>query len=296
MTFQFTHPLWLLALPVALGWVTWLAWKTDVQIQAWRRWLAYGLRTLVVSAMLLALSGLQWNKPQEGMNVYFLLDRSQSVPTSEQGTAHMLLASAEKQSTDKAGLMVFGTDAGIELSLTPIALKTNTVQTVVGADRTDIAGAIRLGTAAFPETGQKRLVLFSDGNENIGDAVQAVMAAKPLDVTVDVVPLGTQGGGDVSIQRLAVPGMVKKGQPFDARIFALSDRNQPAKVRLFRNDQLLGEQAVRLAKGKNLFSFPQSLSQAGFYSYEVQIEADGDSIPQTTAPPVLPTCEAIHAC
>ena len=280
MTFQFTHPLWLLALPVALGWVTWLAWKTDVQIQAWRRWLAYGLRTLVVSAMLLALSGLQWNKPQEGMNVYFLLDRSQSVPPSEQGTAHMLLASAEKQSTDKAGLMVFGTDAGIELSLTPIALQTNTVQTVVGADRTDIAGAIRLGTAAFPETGQKRLVLFSDGNENIGDAVQAVMAAKPLDVTVDVVPLGTQGGGDVSIQRLAVPGMVKKGQPFDARIFALSDRNQPAKVRLFRNDQLLGEQAVRLAKGKNLFSFPQSLGQAGFYSYEVQIEADGDSIPQ----------------
>ena len=280
MTFHFTHPLWLLALPVALGWVTWLAWKTDVQIQAWRRWLAYGLRTLVVSAVLLALAGLQWNKPQEGMNVYFLLDRSQSVPPSEQGTAHMLLASAEKQSTDKAGLMVFGTDAGIELSLTPIALQTNTIQTVVGADRTDIAGAIRLGTAAFPETGQKRLVLFSDGNENIGDAVQAVMAAKPLDVTVDVVPLGTQDGGDVSIQRLAVPGMVKKGQPFDARIFALSDRNQPAKVRLFRNDQLLGEQAVRLAKGKNLFSFPQSLGQAGFYSYEVQIEADGDSIPQ----------------
>ena len=68
MTFQFTHPLWLLALPVALGWVTWLAWKTDVQIQAWRRWLAYGLRTLVVSAVLLALAGLQWNKPQEGMN------------------------------------------------------------------------------------------------------------------------------------------------------------------------------------------------------------------------------------
>ena len=89
MTFQFTNPLWLLALPVALGWVTWLAWKTDVQIQAWRRWLAYGLRTLVVSAVLLALAGLQWNKPQEGMNVYFLLDRSQSVPPSEQGTAHM---------------------------------------------------------------------------------------------------------------------------------------------------------------------------------------------------------------
>ncbi len=280
MNFQFTHPLWLLALPVALGWVTWLAWKTDVQIQAWRRWLAYGLRMLVVSAVVLALAGLQQNKPQEGMNVYFLMDRSQSVPAQEQQIAHELLAAAEKQQDDMAGLMVFGANAGIETTLTPAALQTNIIQTVVGADRTDIAGAIRLGTAAFPETGQKRLVLFSDGNENIGDAVQAVMAAKPLDVTVDVVPLGTQDGGDVSVQRLAVPGTVKKGQPFDARIFALSDREQPAKVRLFRNDQLLGEQAVSLAKGKNLFSFPQSLGQAGFYSYEVQIEAGGDRIPQ----------------
>ena len=159
-------------------------------------------------------------------------------------------------------------------------LETNVIQTVVGSDRTDIAGAIRLGTAAFPEAGQKRLVLFSDGNENIGDAVQAVMAARPLDVSVDVVPLNTQGGADVAVQRLAVPGSIKKGQPFDAKIFALSDREQPATVRLFRNDQLLGEQSVRLAKGKNLFSFPQSLGQAGFYSYEVQIEAGGDRVPQ----------------
>ena len=230
MTFQFTHPLWLLALPLALGWVTWLAWKPDVQIQTWRRWLAYGLRTLLVTAVVLALAGLKQNKPQEGMNVYFLIDRSQSVPAAEQSTAQKLLASAEKQTTDKAGLMVFGADAGIEMTLTPAALQTNTIQTVVGADRTDIAGAIRLGTAAFPEIGQKRIVLFSDGNENIGDAVQAVMAAKPLGVSVDVVPLGTQGGGDVSVQRLAVPGTVKKGQPFEAKSFALSGREPPAEA------------------------------------------------------------------
>ena len=280
MNFQVTHPLWLLALPVALAWGTWLAWKTDVHIQTWRSWFAYGLRVLVVSAVVLALAGLQWKKPQEGMNVYFLMDRSQSIPNVEQQMAHRLLASAEKQKSDKAGLMVFGTEAGIETSLSSVMLETNAIQTVVGADRTDIAGAIRLGTAAFPEVGQKRLVLFSDGNENIGDAVQAVMAAKPLDVTVDVVPLNTQGGADVAVQRLAVPSSIKKGQPFDAKIFALSDREQPAIVRLFRNDQPLGEQSVNLAKGKNLFSFPQALGQAGFYSYEVQIEAGGDRVPQ----------------
>ena len=178
MNLQVTHPLWLLALPVALAWVSWLAWKSDVHIQRWRRVLAYGLRLLVVTAVVLALAELQWKKPQDGMNIYFLMDRSQSVPNAEQQAAHRLLTSVEKQKSDKAGLMVFGSDAGIETSLSATMLETNVIQTVVGPDRTDIAGAIRLGTAAFPEAGQKRLVLFSDGNENIGDAVQAVMAAR----------------------------------------------------------------------------------------------------------------------
>ncbi len=64
------------------------------------------------------------------------------------------------------------------------------IQAVVGTERTDIASAIRLGTAAFPETGQKRLVLMSDGNENVGDAMSALAAARPLGVTLDVVPWG----------------------------------------------------------------------------------------------------------
>ena len=280
MEFQVTHPIWLFALPVILAWVFWLAWKTDVHIQNWRRWTAFFLRVLVVTSVVLALAELQWKKTREGMNIYFLMDRSQSIPLKEQNLAQKLLTSAEKQKNDKVGLMVFGADAGIETSLSKTMLETNRIQTVINSARTDIAGAIRLGTAAFPETGQKRLVLLSDGNENIGDAVQALMAAKTLDVTVDVVQLNTEKGADVAVQRLSIPSSIKKSQPFDAKIFALSDREQQANVRLFRNNQLLSAQSVKLAKGKNLYSFPQVINQTGFYSYEVQIEVRGDRIPQ----------------
>ena len=192
MEFQVTHPIWLFALPVILAWVFWLAWKTDVHIQNWRRWTAFFLRVIVVTSVVLALAELQWKKTRDGMNIYFLMDRSQSIPLKEQNLAQKLLTSAEKQKNDKVGLMVFGADAGIETSLSKTMLETNRIQTVINSARTDIAGAIRLGTAAFPETGQKRLVLLSDGNENIGDAVQALMAAKTLDVTVDVVQLNTE--------------------------------------------------------------------------------------------------------
>src|SRR5438552_12496321 len=267
MPFQFTHPHYLILLPLAWAWIVWLAWKSDVQITRWRRWLALGVRLVVVLAVVLAIAGLQWLRPMQGMNVFFLLDRSDSIPSPQQEGARKYVndASERRKKEDKAGVLVFGTDAALEMTANE-KIDLQKITAVVGPERTDIASAIRLGTAAFPETGQKRLVLLSDGNENVGDALAAVLAARPLGVTVDVVPLGVARGGDVSVQKLSLPGNIKKGQTFEVNIFAQADQPQRATVRLFRNNQLLGEQAVQLENGKNLFTFPQTLTEPGFYN------------------------------
>jgi uncharacterized membrane protein len=215
------------------------------------------------------------------MNVYFMLDRSQSIPSPQQEAARAFVnqAAKAKKANDTAGVLVFGSEAAIETRPnTQIDLRQ--VQAVVGAERTDIASAVRLGTAAFPETGQKRLVLMSDGNENVGDAMSALAAALPLGVSLDVVPLGTSRGNDVSIRKLTLPTTVKKGQTFDVKIFAQADQAQSATIRLYLNDGSMGEQKVQLNAGKNLFTFPQTLSEPGFYKYDVQLDAPGDTIPQ----------------
>jgi uncharacterized membrane protein len=84
----------------------------------------------------------------------------------------------------------------------------------------------------------------------------------------------------VSVQKLQLPPKLKEGQVFEVKIFVQADRATPATVRLIRDDQYLGEQKVELSAGKNLFSFPQTLSKPGFYKYEVQVDAPGDPIPQ----------------
>jgi len=282
MNFQFTHPGWLLLLVAAVPWTIWLTLKSDVQISAWRRWTAFALRFAIVLALGLAIAGLQWKRPQEGMNVFFLLDRSDSIPSAQQEAAreYVTRVAQAKKRNDNVGVLVFGTEASIESSPLSVVREDTKIYAVVGTERTDVASAIRLGTAAFPETGQKRLVLMSDGNENIGDAFASVVAARPLGVTLDVVPLGVTRSGDVSVQKLTLPSNIKKGQTFDVKIFAQADRAQQATVRLFQNEQLLGEQPVRLEAGKNLFTFPQTLTEPGFYSYEVRLEAAGDSLPQ----------------
>jgi uncharacterized membrane protein len=281
MSLQFSNPFWLLALIPAVPWTFWLCWKSDVQIGAGRRWMALVLRLLVVLALCLAMAGLQWRKPLEGMTVFFVLDRSQSVPSPQQEAARAYVnqASKDKKTTDTAGVLVFGSDAAIE-SRPNAQVDLRQIQAVVGVERTDIASAIRLGTAAFPETGQKRLVLMSDGNENIGDAMSALAAARPLGVSLDVVPLGTGRGNDVSIKKLALPTKVKKGQTFDVKIFAEADHAQSGVIRLYLNDTPMGEQKVELNAGKNLYTFPQTLAQPGFYKYDVQLDAPGDTVPQ----------------
>ncbi len=281
MTFQFSHPFYLLLLVPGLAWILWFAIKSDVQLAPWRRWTVLAIRIVVLVALVFAIAGLQWLRPLEGMNVFFALDRSDSVPSPQQDSAKDFInrTAKLKKSVDKAGVIVFGSEASIESSPNP-AVDVQKIQAVVGTERTDLAGAVRLATAAFPETGQKRLVLMTDGNENIGDVMGAVLAAKPLGVTVDVLPLGVARLNDVSVQRLQIPSKLKKGQSFDVKIFVQSDQPTTATVRLWRNDQHLGDQKVELAAGKNLFSFPQTLSEPGFYSYDVQVDAPGDPLPQ----------------
>jgi uncharacterized membrane protein len=281
MNFQFSNPLYLLLLPPAVVWVIWLAWKSDVQISLWRRWAAFLIRLMIVVAVILAVAGLQWKQSMEGLNVFFLLDRSDSVPSPQQEAAREMVNkfASQKKLVDKAGVLVFGGEASIESSVTN-AVDVKKIYSVIPTERSDISAAIRLGTAAFPENGQRRLVLFSDGNENSGNALDALLAAKPLGVSIDVVPLGINRGNDVSVQKLTVPSTVKKGQTFDVKIFANADAAQSATIRLYRNEQFLGEQKVELVAGKNLFTFPQTLTDPGFYSYNLQLDAPGDLVPQ----------------
>ena len=97
MSFQFSNPNYLLLLPMALAWVLWFAWKSDVQVSPWRRGLGTGIRLVVLLALVFALAGLQWRRPLEGVNIFFVLDRSDSVPSSQQEQSRLYLNQVSKE-------------------------------------------------------------------------------------------------------------------------------------------------------------------------------------------------------
>ena len=62
-----------------------------------------------------ACDGERKDKPVEGMNVFFLLDRSDSVPSAQQLAARQLVnrLAAEKEKNDQVGVLVLTSSMGV---------------------------------------------------------------------------------------------------------------------------------------------------------------------------------------
>jgi uncharacterized membrane protein/outer membrane biosynthesis protein TonB len=230
--------------------------------------------------VLLALAGLQVSRPTKKLAVLFVLDQSDSIPPEQKRLSLDYLNQTARRMgpNDEGGVLVFGGDAYLELE--PKAqLTLRQVHSQVPRDYTNLAGAVRLALAAFPEDSQKRVVLLSDGNENLGSAVQEATSAASAGVQLDVVPIAYQYAHEVLLEKMVVPSEVKVGEPFEVRVIARSTEPAPAVIRLLRNGELIAQQSVDLLKGPNVINFQQSLDKSNFYSYEAVIETAVDQLP-----------------
>ncbi|MCL4509125.1 MAG: VWA domain-containing protein, partial [Chloroflexi bacterium] len=170
MTFE--RPwLWLL-LPLALGVILLAVRFSRVYLPPRRKTLSILLRVLLLTLIVGSLTEPQLQLPQRHLNVVFLLDASDSVGQSgiDAAAAWIRRALQHIGPHDKAGVVVFGQDALVEQSLAHLT-NLPAIQSVPERGYTDIAQAIRLGLALVASSsGERRLILLSDGNENIGSA------------------------------------------------------------------------------------------------------------------------------
>src|SRR5207302_9947690 len=86
-------------------------------------------------------------------------------------------------------------------------LRFRKIQSPIAETHTDIASAIKLALASFPDRTSKRIVLISDGNENIGQAEEQARIARQNGVQIDVVTVasGPRDLNEVLIERVEVP-------------------------------------------------------------------------------------------
>ncbi|MCU0876203.1 MAG: VWA domain-containing protein [Pirellulaceae bacterium] len=299
--FGFDQPWWLILL--ALVPVLWIfSFRSLSGLGPFRRLFALGLRTFVFVLLVLALAGIQLQKISDKVTVLYLLDQSESIPkltreamiqyVMKDVQQHRRTGDLQSASEDKAGVIVFGREATIEHP--PFADEIRAVGQLeslfnLRTDATNIASALKLAQASFPEDAAKRIVIVTDGNENLGDARTIARTLADTGIGIDVIPIKLPSQREIAVEKVALPPDIRRGQPIQARV-VIENYTQPTQenptgevpgrlrvIRRFSNqDELLGgkEQQVTLKPGKNVFSFEHTIDVPAGYTYRAEFVPD----------------------
>ncbi len=283
MPVQFTFPLALILLPIALIYFVRLHALTVTDMSGTRKVISLVLRLVLITLLILVLAGAKFVRKGESLAVMFVVDASKSVRTDQRKAIEDYLRDAAKgmKTVDKAGLITFGRDPHTQSSpgqpLDPTRLNDPG-----DLSASDLSNALRLAKSELDSLARdsgKRIVLFSDGNENIGRALSEVPDLTAGNVVLDTRILTTSLPQEALIDKTILPMRVKIGEPFPIRLIVNSLTAQNAQVTLTRDGKPMGKsKQVELRAGKNVVIFEQNVDKAGFYRYGAILEAPQDTV------------------
>ncbi|WP_425614753.1 glutamine amidotransferase [Anatilimnocola sp. NA78] len=296
---------WLLLLAIAIPILFVISYRSLAALGKYRRVFALGYRGRVLLLMILALAGVQLQKISERMTVMYLLDQSESIPkpvreamiqfVMQDVAAHRHKGDLQSAAEDKAGVIVFGREATIEHP--PFADDIRSVGNLeslfdLRTDATNIGSALKLAQAAFPEDSAKRIVIITDGNENLGDSRSIASALAENGIGIDVVAVRLAARNEIAVEKVALPSDIRRGQPLEARIVVQNYGEQDVKgrLRIVQNyngqDNLLQESDVTLKPGKNVFSVQHTIEVPAGYTYGARFipeAGSGDAMEQNNS-------------
>lgn len=238
------------------------------------------IRLLLVTLLILGLSGIQVQRAADKLAVVFLLDGSDSVPPAMQSAAveYVRQAAEAMDAQDQAAVVVFGADALVEI---PMTEQLELVQ--IGSDpirlNTDLAEAMRVGLALFPADTAKRMVVLSDGKQTVGDAEEAARLAAATDVQVEYVALAPEdaqpqvAGPEIMIMDVDVPTTVNEGEQFNLTVTLASNRaGSQAELRVLSGGRIIHTRELDLPLGTTNEVFEMLAPSAGFADFHAVLE------------------------
>lgn len=292
---EYPESLWLLALLPPLWWI---AARRFASLGRWRAVLAMLARTSVMVAVIAAIAGAQWVWVNDAVTVVYVLDESDSVGgavrepmldyASENSRRHR-----NRLREDRAGMVTFGREARIQAPPWDDDLPrlSPRERTPVAGDATDLLAALELAHSAMPADTRRRIVLITDGNETRGDAFSAVRRLTEAGIGLDVIPVPVESGPDVLVEKIDLPGEIRLGQPFDARVVITAFRDvdagrddasaaEPIRGRLSVTrtsggvEELLLDSPVELPPGKSVIPLRHTIERPLPYMFEATFTPD----------------------
>ncbi|PZR98902.1 MAG: hypothetical protein DLM70_16405 [Chloroflexi bacterium] len=277
---SFTNPLaLLLTIPfIALALFAWRHASSNLSPQRLR--LATAVRVTILLALILSLSGTRIRVPQSHQSVIVVADLSASdYGLRSAAQAFINGAATQRPAGDTLGVVDVGRQPVVEQ---PVGQQSgfSGFQSAVDSQYTNLGGGLDLANALLPGGYQHRVVVMSDGQQNVGDAIASARLLRSQGVRVDVVPLRVPSGAEVLVENVSVPAQLRPRESFAVTITVHSTAATTTGLTILRDRTLLGSVQEKVRPGENHYVFQQSPLPSGFYTYEVEITPARDTQPE----------------
>lgn len=257
----FGSPEWFLLIPACLfvGWF----WKS---LRLWSP-----LRAILVVLAAFGLSDPKVNVQEDAMDLFVLLDRSESTEDLvDRGLPEWkrLLEESKPSRRDKIHYFDYGGEI--------VETGTDGASYTGSRKLTRTGLAISHVAALASEKRPARVLAFTDGfaTEPLHEAAEELMARGiPLDHRL----VREETLDDFRVARIELPERVQAGEPFLIAVTVRGSSDSELKLTLRRSKQNLTETTVKLVNGVGRAEFTDRLPRAGAFQYEAEINVESGS-------------------
>ena len=234
--------------------------------------LILGVRMLIILLLVLALAQPHLVLKVKGRSIVYLLDQSRSVEEDYSSWIGESLKAMD--SRDRAAVLGFGRDTSL---LKPFSMdQLPNLASSVDDEFTDLEGALESAYSLLPGSGG-RLVLISDGLENIGDAMRIGEMLAAAGIPVDVVPIPAQAKLDAAVCNISLPKNTWPGQQVVAEVTVEATAATTAELTVFFGGNLAWRQQLEISPGVQSFSVPLSVGGQGLQRVRATIDPVADT-------------------
>src|SRR4051812_19186473 len=219
------------------AWILLLAWLPALWV--WREWRESARRPALVlkaaglSAVLIALAEPRITIYETKVAAAILVDTSASVSQQDLERASRLATQIESARGRRwTRIIPFARSAR---NTAPEERGKSWSLKYTGGDgghATNLEAALRDGAASLPAGLVPRIVLISDGNENLGSVVRAAWQSRQLGIPIDTYSLGGRPKPNLRLESMSLPTQVFSGEPFPIDISLSSPKRATAMVEI----------------------------------------------------------------
>jgi len=277
MMFNFDYPWILLLIPAAAAFIIISAIGLRI-VPNWKKRALIPIRIVLLTLVILCLSGFGIKMDTGKTANIFLVDVSDSSARNKTAYEQIIKTSLKsKSASDEVGIVCFGNDSAVEL---PLAEKPDffSFQTKIDSSFTNIEQALQLTSSLFPVKYKKRIILLSDGKENVGDAIKQASILKQKNIVLNVMTYGNQEKGEVQVKDVTLPENMKLNDRFELSVNIVSTVNTKGILKMFADRSLISNKNIEIQKGENNFVFSDIARKGGLVTYTAEIVPAVDTI------------------